>query len=82
MELGPKQWEPVVPFYLFFNVMLWILLVLNIYWFAVSIHHFAKIEIENFVTDLFVSVLSLQFDKWLHVNVAVYSQLHMESSNR
>ena len=57
MELGPKQWEPVVPFYLFFNVMLWILLVLNIYWFAVSIH-FAqkKSKIDNFVTDLFLQV--------------------------
>ena len=55
MELGPKQWEPVVPFYLFFNVMLWILLVLNIYWFAVSIH-FApkkKSKIDNLVADFF-----------------------------
>ena len=54
MELGPKQWEPVVPFYLFFNVMLWILLVLNIYWFAVSIHFAQKknSKIDNLVADL------------------------------
>ena len=44
MEYGPKQWEPVVPFFLFFNVMLWILLLLNMYWFAVSILCIISVE--------------------------------------